>query len=49
MERLEHIIWTMKSLKKTYKNATMIFNQETDRIDIIYPLPKDYNRIIKIK
>lgn len=50
LEYLEEIVLPeMRSLQEAHPKANIIFNADTNRIDITYPLPADFRKLQKIE
>lgn len=49
LHQLECVIEQMKHCQKEHPKARIMFNLEYQRVDITYPLPKDYFELKDIK
>lgn len=49
LEQLEYIVKEMKKIQAENPKANVLYDFSKNRINIIYPLPKDYYELVNYK
>ena len=49
IDELEHILRLMKQWQAEHPKAEVIFDIEEERVEIIYPLPREFYKLSKTK